>query len=80
MGAGLDSLALPSVLPMTATAILLASLDVITAETTTMLSALDDADLTPDRREAKRRVLEIRARAQELFDWLAEVGLEESRN
>jgi hypothetical protein len=36
--------------------------------------------MTTDRREAKRRVLEIRARAQELFDWLAEVGLEETRN
>jgi hypothetical protein len=53
--------------PMTPTAALLASLDTITAETTTMLSALDDAGMTTDRREAKRRVLEIRARAQELF-------------
>jgi hypothetical protein len=44
-------------------------LETITAETTTMLSALDDAETTPDRREAKRRVLEMRAQAQELFDW-----------
>jgi hypothetical protein len=65
---------------MTATASLLASLDVITSETTTMLAALDDASMTTDRREAKRRVMEIRARAQELFDWVAEVGLEEARN
>jgi hypothetical protein len=65
---------------MTATAALLQSLDVITAETTTMLSVLDEADMTPDRREAKRRVIEIRGRAQELFEWLAAVGLEEPRN
>jgi hypothetical protein len=44
---------------MTPTAVLLASLDTIAAETTTMLSALDDAGMTTDRREAKRRVLEI---------------------
>ncbi len=53
---------------MTATAALLQSLDVITAETVTMLTVLDAAKLTPDRREAKRRVLEIKANAQELFD------------
>jgi len=65
---------------MTATAALLASLDTITAETTTMLTALDGAAASPDRREAKRRVLEIRGFAQELFDWLAVAGLEEPRN
>ena len=65
---------------MTATAALLASLDVITAETTTMLTALDRAAASPDRREAKRRVLEIRGLAQELFDWLGEAGLEVPRN
>jgi hypothetical protein len=65
---------------MIATTALLVSLDVITAETTTMLSALDDATASPDRREAKRRVLEIRGLAQELFDWLGEVGLEVPRN
>jgi hypothetical protein len=65
---------------MTATAALLASLDVITAETTTMLTALDDATASPDRREAKRRVLEIKALSQELFEWLSEVELEVPRN
>ncbi len=65
---------------MTATAELLASLDVVAAETTRMLRVLDDAAPTADRREARRRVLEIRARAQELFDWMSEVGLEAPRN
>lgn len=65
---------------MSATATLLKSLDVVVAETVTMLAVLDEAKLTPDRREAKRRVLEIRANAQELFDWLNAVGLEETRN
>ncbi|MEA2345188.1 MAG: hypothetical protein QOF63_3357 [Thermoanaerobaculia bacterium] len=65
---------------MTATATMLQSLDVISAETVTMLAELDTAKLTPDRREAKRRVLEIKANAQELFDWLTAVGLEETRN
>jgi hypothetical protein len=65
---------------MTATAALIVSLDVITAETTTMLTVLDDATASPDRREAKRRVLEIRASAQELFDWLSVIELEETRN
>jgi hypothetical protein len=37
------------------TAALLASLDLIAAERTTMLSALDDAKPSPDRHEAKRR-------------------------
>jgi len=70
---------LPS-LPMFATAALLASLDTITHETTSMLTVLDDAEMTTDRREAKRRVLELRGLAQELFDWLAVAGLEEPRN
>ena len=69
--------------PMPATATLLQSLDVITADAVTMLTALDEAEsvMSPsDRREAKRRVLEIRGKAQELFDWLNAVGLEETRN
>jgi hypothetical protein len=66
--------------PVTATAALLVSLDVITAETAVMLSALDDVSSTRDRREAKRRVLEIRGLSQELFEWLSAVGLEETRN
>jgi hypothetical protein len=65
---------------MTETAVLLQSLDVISAETVTMLTTLDESEGTPDRREAKRRVLEIKAMAQELFDWLSAVGLEETRN
>ncbi len=67
---------------MSATADLLASLDVIAHETSLMLNALDVADVRrqEDRREAKRRVLEIRAKAQELFDWLSEVRLEDSVN
>jgi hypothetical protein len=67
----------------TATATLLQSLDVITADTVTMLTALDSAEsiLSPaDRREAKRCVLEIKSGTQELFEWLAAVGLEETRN
>jgi len=49
---------------MTATAALLASLDTITVETTPMLTVLDNAAASPDRRETKRRVLEIRGLAQ----------------
>jgi len=49
---------------MTAAAALLSSLDTITSETTTMLSALDDVSPSPDRHEAKRRVLEIRGLAR----------------
>jgi hypothetical protein len=65
---------------MSATTALIQSLDIITAETVTMLAALHEAQMTPDRREAKRRVLQIRTDAQELFDWLSAVGLEETRN
>ena len=65
---------------MTATAALLSSLDTITAETVTMFSVLDDAEsvLSPsDRREAKRRVLEIRTKAHELFNGIESGGLPE---
>jgi hypothetical protein len=67
---------------MTTTARLLASLETITNEARAMLADLDDASGLPsgDRREAKRRVLEIRARTQELFEWLSEARLEEPRN
>lgn len=67
---------------MTVTAALLASLDAIAHETTNMLHVLDRESLpeASDQREAKRRVLEIRAQTQELFDWLSEVRLEEPRN
>ena len=65
---------------MFATATLLSSLNAITAETVTMLTVLDEAKMTSDRREAKRRVLEIKGKAQELFEWLSAVGLEETRN
>lgn len=67
---------------MTATAKILASLETIYFETVQMLTAVDEAQQAPptDRREAKRRVLEIRSKAQELSDWLSEVWLEEPRN
>jgi hypothetical protein len=68
---------------MSATAELLRSLEAITHEATEMLGVLDEqrAGLSPsDAREAKRRAHEIRDRAQEFFDWLAEVRLEEPRN
>jgi hypothetical protein len=67
---------------MTASAALLSSLDVISHETTLMEIALDDAEALPasERREAKRRVMEIRARAQELFEWISAARLEEPRN
>lgn len=65
---------------MSATVALLSSLEAITYETVQMLAVLEDEEQTSDRREAKRRVLEIRAKAQELLDWLAEVRLEEPRN
>lgn len=60
--------------------VLLRSLDAITAETVSMLSALEDVPASADRREAKRRILEIRGKAQELFEWLAAVGLDEATN
>jgi hypothetical protein len=68
---------------MTATADLLRSLDAIHAETVTMLSALEYARrLLPaaDYREAKRRTLELRAKSQELFEWIAESRLEAPAN
>jgi hypothetical protein len=66
---------------MSATADLLASLDVITHEATIMLRAAESYEVSPaDRRELKRRVLAIRGQAQEIFDWLSESRLEEPRN
>jgi hypothetical protein len=67
---------------MTASAALLASLETIAHETTLMADALDTATGLPanERREAKRRVMEIRARAQELFEWISEARLEDPRN
>jgi hypothetical protein len=66
---------------MCTSAVLLASLDRITHETTLMLLTLNhDAAQTSDRREAKRRVLELQDKAQELLDWLSEVRLEAPRN
>lgn len=64
---------------MTPTAALLASLDTITYETTSMLRVAEDVQ-PQDRRELKRRIMVIRAQAQELFDWLAESRFEEPRN
>jgi hypothetical protein len=67
---------------MTVTAHLLAALEAITQESVGMLDVLNSAEglSQNDRREAKRRVFEIRGRAQELFEWLSEVRLEEPRN
>jgi hypothetical protein len=67
---------------MSASAALLASLETIAHETTLMADILDDAEGLPasERREAKRRVMDIRARAQELFEWVSEARLEEPRN
>ena len=65
---------------MTVTADLLASLDVITHETTRMQTVLDEGRIVraDDRREAVRRVTELRTKAQELFDWLSEVRFEDA--
>jgi hypothetical protein len=68
---------------MTATAALLRSLDAIHAETVSMLDELEQArTLIPsgDYREAKRRTLELRAKSQELFEWIAASRLEEVPN
>ena len=67
---------------MTTSAALLASLDLISHETTMMVIALDVAAGLPEseRREARRRVLEIRARTQELLEWVSEARIEEPRN
>lgn len=68
---------------MTATAALLRSLDAIHAETVTMLTALEHARqllAADDYREARRRTLELRAKSQELFEWLAESRLEAPAN
>lgn len=61
------------------TATLLLALELIEHETREMLAALDDAASanSPNRREVKRRVLEIRAGARELTRWLGEGRLEE---
>lgn len=66
---------------MTPTAALLASLEVITHETTRMLAVLGDRGLPPnDQREATRRAYELRTRAQEFCDWLTEVRPEDLKN
>jgi hypothetical protein len=68
---------------MTPTAALLASLEAIFHEMTSMLMVLDEAEsILPasERREAKRRVLEMRGKTQELLEWLSEARLEEPTN
>ena len=64
---------------MSVTADLLASLGVITHGTTRMRSVLDEGHIVraDDRREAIRRVTELRTKAQEMFDWLSEVRFED---
>jgi NTP pyrophosphatase (non-canonical NTP hydrolase) len=59
----------------TVTPPLLVSLDTITHEATSMLGVLDrERKNIPndDRREATRRILKLRAEAQELCDWISE--------
>ncbi|HJQ39699.1 MAG TPA: hypothetical protein VKB93_21350 [Thermoanaerobaculia bacterium] len=66
---------------MTATAALLASLEVIAHETTRMLQALDSSKITADdSRAAKRLTLELRESAQGFIDWLSTARLEETKN
>lgn len=67
---------------MTVTAELLASLDVISLETTNMFRAIDGdrAIAAEDRREVKRRILEIRSEVHELSAWLSAMRLEEPKN
>jgi hypothetical protein len=67
---------------MTTTAALLANLDAVLHETLLMRTTLDAADGLPQEnvREVRRRVEEIRMRAQELFDLLSNVWLEERTN
>ena len=64
---------------MSVTADLLVSLDVITHEMTRMQTVLDEGHIVhaDDRREAIRRVTELRAKAQEMFDWLSEMRFED---
>lgn len=68
---------------MTATAALLRSLDAIHAETVSMLDELEQARTllsSDDYREARRRTLELRAKSQELFEWIAASRFEEAPN
>lgn len=67
---------------MTATAQILARLETITFESQRIVEVIDEAMLPSpsDRHEAKRRVLEIQAKAQEVFDWFSEMRLEDRPN
>jgi hypothetical protein len=65
------------------TATILFSLERITHEIRVMLSAIDDSDSveSPEtRHELKRRIFEMRTGAQELIEWLGEMGLEDPAN
>lgn len=60
---------------------LLLHLEAIAQEATAAISLLGSLDANPsDRREAIRRITEIRTKTQELFDWLSEARLEDPRN
>jgi hypothetical protein len=62
-------------------AVLLVSLTAISHETRTMLLALDEPHVEPsNRREARRRVLEIVEKVTEYFDWLDDVWIDAPRN
>lgn len=69
-------------MPPSTTATLLISLEHVMHETRNMLDALDiaTAAMLPDRREIKRRVLEIEAGACELIEWLGAARLEDQSN
>src|SRR6185503_7481097 len=78
-----DWSALRNIAPVTVTAEVLLRLESILSEIAQLLAVLDHAgsDASPsDRHEVKRRVLQLREGAQELFDWLGEARLEDLRH
>jgi hypothetical protein len=65
----------------TATAQLLAALEAITHEAANALAVIDSLPAShPDRAEIKRRVIELQSEAQDLFDRIATLRIEEPRN
>lgn len=66
-----------------ATGEILSDLEEIVQRTTHILSVLERSRRwmsTEDHRDVRRRTLELRTKAQELFDTLSEVRLEEPTN
>lgn len=65
------------------TGVVLTSLESIAAESTRILAAIDGGEKTlsaPDRREVKRRVIEVREKVLRLIEELSAVRLEDPRN